>query len=174
MKKVLLFLIVACGTSFSAQQTKLVINNYTANDYRGVIYAAGSNCYPIVGNTYYPSPTYSPLIVTAGNTVNVDSYSTGTVPFWDVQTAAANPVLIRPYTHGSLIISGTISQNTDWFVSKFGMYYPGTNTSIPYMNASVSSGVSPCSTAPSYYTNPNTTFEAEWFTIGNYSYLQLY
>lgn len=174
MKKILILLSFGFSFTAFAQQSKLIINNYTGYDYRGVISAAGPNCYPSVSNTYYPDPTYLPLIVTAGNSANVDLYSTGLVPFWDVQTSATNPVVIRPFNHPSLNSSGTISQNTNWYVSKFGMYYSGTTTSIPYMNASVSNGVSACSTAPSYYSNPNTTFEAEWFTIGSFSYLELY
>lgn len=174
MKRFLFSLTVFCCALLNAQQTKLTINNFTTNDYRGLIYATNNSCYPMVGNTYYPEPTYMPLIVPAGVSTMISSFSSGIVPYWDVQTSATNPVLIRPYYHAAVSPTSTVALNTDWAFSKFGMYYPGTTTSIPYMNAGVSSGSSPCFSAPSYFTSPYTTFEAEWFTISGESFLQLY
>lgn len=172
-KTIILICLGLCSLVF-AQQSKLVINNYTNYDYRGVIIAAGTNCSPSISNTYYPEPTYMPLIVAANTSADVGLFSTGTVPFWDVHLSQTNPFVIRPFNHPSLSPGGVISQNTDWYMSKFGMYYPGTTTSVPYMNTSVSSGVSACSTEPSYYISPYTSFEAEWFTIGTISYLEIY
>lgn len=181
MKKYLILTGFALSILINAQQTELIVNNYSSYDYRGVIIATGLNsCYPSVGNTYYPEPTYQPLKVIAGSpaiptTVLVGKYNSGfAVPTWDVQSSATSPIFQRSFTHAQVSATSGITLGTEWHHSKFQMYYSGTNTHVPYTSINLSSGTNVCYTWPSYYTNPNTTLEAEWFVIGNYSYIQIY
>lgn len=176
MKKLIYLLFVVLYSSYNSQQSTMIINNFSAYDYRGEIDATGpNNCFPKVSNTTYPAPLYSPLLVAAGATVDVGTYnSNNAVSNWTVQTSAINPSSVRLYNNPTLQPSGIIATSTDWTFSKFTMYQSGTNTSLPNSGVNISNGNSPCSAAPSYYNNPNIPLEAEWFKIGGYTYLQIY
>lgn len=176
MKRIIFLLLVTICSSLSAQQSKLIVNNYTPFDYQGVIIATGlAGCYPSVSNTYYPEPPYHPLKIGPGMTSNVGLFSSGIeVLNWDVQSASTNPVNVRYFTHPAVDSLGIIAQSTEWQHSKFSMYYAGTSTSVPNTTVNISSGTNVCYTWPSYYSNTTNTLEAEWFSIGGYTYLQIY
>lgn len=180
MKRIFLLLGFIAFVNSTAQQSHMIIENYSPYDYSGVLIATALNgCFPQVSNTYYPEPTYSPIIIPAGTNADIGYYSSGTVvPFWDVQTAITNPIGIRHFGHSQIAAGGAVSNNTDWQHSKFGMRYPGTTTNVPYTGVNISSGSNACYSWPSSFYDPNSPISADWFTISSggtvYSYLQIF
>lgn len=180
MKKIFLLLGFTVFVNSNAQQSYMIIENYSSYDYWGVLIATALNgCYPQISNTYYPQPDYSPIIIPAGTNADVGYYNSGSVvPFWDVQSSITNPIAIRPFWHSQIASGGAVSNNTDWQHSKFEMRYPGTTTNVPFTGVNISSGSNACYTWPSSFYNSNSPISADWFTISSgatvYSYLQIF
>lgn len=196
MRKVILTIALTLGVKAYSQQSILVINNYTAYDFHGPLFANPANsCVPSVGISYPANP--ETMIVPAdshegnGLALMYKSYAeAGTNPLYPVasyivQTATASPSQIRIPTHPILNPTGPVSMNTDWRHTKFQMYFKGTNVKVSsggvnipetYFNGNLGDGLNTCFSGQSYI---STTYgDAEWFTITvsniKYSYIQLY
>lgn len=187
MKKTLLSLITVLAiNSYNAQQSILVINNYTAYDFHTALSAIPSNsCYPSVEIGYVGNLTNPSQIIVPANSNNMNGQQLMYKNFWD----SANPVSngLYPITtywvstsatnsgprtaiNSTLNPSGPISQNTDWRHAKFYMTYPGTNTTVgtgstplTYFLGNLDDGNNTCTTGDTYI---STTYgDAELFTI---------
>lgn len=187
MKKQLLILCSVLGGMISAQQSTLIINNYSSYDYHGQLMATPlGSCYPMVSIGYPAVPNQ--LIVPALSDYKLPSYSDGAsngITTFLVQTSGANPATPRVPGHITLSPGGPIASNTNWRHTKFQMYFAGTNTpvssggtSVPetYFNANLGDGTNSCFSGPS---NISTIYgDAEWFTISSggiqYTYIQIF
>ena len=191
MNKILFLISFATSLIVYAQQKHLIINNYTAYDFWGNVEARGINgpspCYPVLspvtssaGGAFWITVPAAPLTSPYFTTLDVGLYSSGPViPYFSVFTSPSSTgIPARPFGHISLIPTGTISTNSDWDESKFHMTYPGTTNYIPNGGVNLSRGISPCS--PAYPSNFNMSFSptypiaADWFTIGTYTYIEVY
>lgn len=187
MKKQFLMICCALGGMISAQQSTLIINNYSSYDYHGQLMATPlGTCYPMVSIGYPAVPDQ--LIVPAFSDYKLPFYADGAangITTFLVQTSGANPAVPRVPGHVTLSSTGVISTNTNWRHTKFQMYFAGTNTpvssggtSIPetYFNANLGDGTNSCFSGPSYI---STLYgDAEWFTISSggtqYTYIQIF
>lgn len=183
--------------SIFSQQSSLIINNYSAYDFRGNLLAFPMNaCYPRVGISDPGNPNQ--ILVHAqshqgnGLELQYNNYaSAGTnslypVTAFFVQTSATNPALAQSPNHPSLNPLGPISTNTDWKHTKFQMYFAGTGTPVSsggvnvpetYFNGNLGDGLNSCGYGQSYIS----TFygDAEWFVITGsagqkFSFIQIY
>lgn len=188
MKKQLLILCCAIGGMISAQQSTLIINNYSSYDYHGQLMATPlGSCYPMV-SIGGVAVTPDQLIVPASTDYMLPSYSNGLangITTFLVQTSVTNPAVPRAPDHVTLSPTGAISTNTNWRHTKFQMYFAGTNTpvssggaSIPetYFNGNLGDGTNSCFSGPSYI---STVYgDANWFTISSggtqYTYIQIF
>lgn len=187
MKKQFLMMCCALGGMISAQQSTLIINNYSSYDYHGQLMATPLGaCYPMVSIGYPAVPDQ--LIVPALSDYELQSYSVGAangITTFLVQTSGTNPAVPRVPNHPTLAPTGAISVNTNWRHTKFQMYFAGTNTpvssggtSVPetYFLGNLGDGTNSCFTGPS---NISTTYgDADWFTISSggvqYTYIQIF
>lgn len=183
MKKIAAVLAFALSTAAFAQG-RLVINNYSAYDFRGDVIAHNmtSPCYPRVGNN-------TPIIVPAdahmgnGNHLQYDNFrdqfglSLYPTSNWTV-TTGPNSTTVSPWNDPSLVPGGTLSNTTLWNVAKFGMVYPGTTTGVPGFGATLAVGLNPCYASPDNFTTSNGLNSGEIFIItgggSSTTYLQIY
>src|SRR5690606_16530486 len=180
----ILFLIIYKA---NAQVNTLVINNYSSLILEGVTYAnaVSGSCYPAISSV---NPTNFNIVVPAGtpsnpSTVSYDKYINGNnastnypLTQWWVQTASTSPPGYRPLLptpHASFNLGGALDTNTNWT----GFYFVTKDANNNYFEehpignpAYYVSGCTPCAFSYNYavYT------EAEWFTIGNNTYVQVY
>jgi len=191
MKKLVLTLGVVLANYYSAQQSSLIINNYSNYDYHGNITATpATSCYPMVEigtNTASPSllivpansndinglNAYYPKYYTSGVTNPVVLYPIST---FYVQTSGAGVGGTRNYNHPSLLPSGVLSSSTDWRHSKFQMYYAGTNNQVSF-NGNLDDYSGSCFAGSNYISTPNG--DAEMFKITsssgqNFTYINIY
>lgn len=171
MKKIFFLTLVLFEISIQSQITTFQINNYSSYYLYGRFgaYGISNNCFPAVNAPVDGDHIVPPNIVN----VNYNYYnsSTSIVPInnWWVQTSPTSPGGIRASTHPSLSHYGAISMNTDWVYYWFQTKDASLN---PYDDFQM--GVVTCG-----WTSNNTYFagsyaEAEWFTIGGYTYVQVY
>ncbi|KPE48946.1 hypothetical protein [Chryseobacterium indologenes] len=185
MKKVLAILsLTACSLGY-AQKGPLILNNYSAYEFRGIVFASnesGTNCYP-----YVTSQDPNEIIVPAdshvgnGKALIYDNYqsqftnSLYPVTTWTVSLSSTS-ITPRPWNHPSLLPTGVISTNTRWSGTKFRMFYPGTNDTVWGFGGPLVLPNS-CYNAPDNFTTPDGN-SAEIFTITadkvTTTYIQLY
>lgn len=172
MKKIsALFILLTCA-SLQAQLTTLVINNYSNYYLYGRLGANGlsGNCFPGVN-----APVDGDHIVqpnTLGISYKYSNSNTAATPInnWWVQTGATSPGMIRSYSHPSLISSGTISNNTDW---SYYWFQIKDSSLQPYGDFTMGSTTA-CGGSGNLTYQSGSYAEAEWFTIGGYTYVQIY
>lgn len=166
-----LSLLLACA-SLQAQISTLVINNYSSYYLYGRFGANGlsGNCFPAIN-----APVDGDHIVQP-NTLNINykfynsNLAATPVNNWWVQTSLTSPGTIRSFNHVSLNPSGVLSTNTDW---TFYWFQTKDSALLPYDDFTM--GVTNACSASSNVTNQTGTYaEAEWFTIGNFTYVQIY
>ncbi|PIF47138.1 hypothetical protein CLU96_4185 [Chryseobacterium sp. 52] len=185
MKKILTVLGITIASFAYSQGGTMIVNNYTAFEYRGTLFANNfsGGCYPIIAtNTGVIIPPDShtgnghALIYT--NYRDQFTLSQYPMPNWIVHIAA-NSSSVRPWNHGSLMPGGTFSLNTKWSATKFDMYDPATSAYVTGFHANMSIAANPCNTAVDYFVTPSGANSAEMFTITTSTglietYLQLY
>lgn len=185
MKKIILAVTIGCSGLLSSQQSKLIVNNYSAYDFHSVLIATPlGTCYPMVSISGPGVP--SELVVPAGTVYELSSYASATlITSFLVQTSATSPATPRAPGHATLTPSSGIATMTDWRHAKFQMYFPGTHvpvssggTSVPetYFNGNLGDGTNSCYNGGSYI---STVYgDAEFFKISSggvtYSYINIF
>ncbi|MFP3597637.1 hypothetical protein [Chryseobacterium sp. SIMBA_029] len=183
MKKFLTLIGIAAA-SIAYSQGVLVLNNYSGYDFHGNLLASNlTNCLPMVMNRD-PDPIKVPANANMGNgnaLVIKDyqiQYTSSLYPIssWNVTLTQGNTTATS-WDDASLVLGGSISNNTKWITSKFAMYFPGTNNQVPGFNYSIGDATpNTCYTSTDYILDPNG--EVEWFTISTggtmVTYLQIF
>jgi hypothetical protein len=185
MKKFLALLRLAVCSLGYAQKGPLILNNYSAYEFRGVIYASnevGATCTPYI-TSHDPDEIVIPADSHTGNGKALiyenfrDQFTNSLYPTstWmvNLSSTSINP---RAWNHPSLLPTGVISANTRWSGTKFGMFHPGTNESVWGFGGPLVLPNS-CYDAPDHITTPDGN-SAEIFTITadkvTTTYIQLY
>jgi hypothetical protein len=175
MKKIFPILSLFLGISAFAQQSTLVINNYTTYKLTGRLRANHvTNCVPelYMGNTMASGNFTIPPTTTA----TYDKYYTANVapiPVNDflVRMSATTSAAVLPYNHANVI---SISPTTDW---RFFAFDVRDNASPNTVYDSFQIGISSCgATYPTYQVG--SASETDWFTISSggtaYTYINVF
>jgi hypothetical protein len=164
MKKIFPILCLFLGVSAFAQQSTLVINNYTIYKLTGRLRANDvNNCVPelYIGNTLASGNFTIPPTTTA----TYEKYFTANVasiPVYDflVRMSSTTPATLLPYNHPDVI---SISPTTDW---RFYAFDVRDNTSINTVYDSFQIGISSCgATYPTFQVG--SVSETEWFWVSS-------
>lgn len=182
MKKLVFIILVTVFGNMFSQTSIFVVNNYSAMTLEGILYANPTTvtCYPMITSTH---PSVFNIIVQPGTpsmpyTVSYKKYKFANDPAtnfplsqWWVQVSASTGSY-RSVLHPSFNIGGVFDTQTNWtgfyFVTKDASGY---HEEHPIGNPDYFlAGCTPCAFS---YNNAGIT-EAEWFTIGEYTYVQVY
>lgn len=182
MKKLsTLLVILLFAGKFSSQMSTFVVNNYSSMTLEGNLHAnsTSGSCYPRVLSA---EPNALNIIVPSGSatvpsTVSFKKYAFANDPAtnfplsqWWVQTTATSAGGYRPVGHVSLSPSGIIATNTKWT----GFYFVTKNGTTYYEEHFMGDPAYYSCTACLYTYNNGGYTEAEWFSIGDYTYVQVY
>ncbi|MBL1219771.1 hypothetical protein JET18_02925 [Chryseobacterium sp. L7] len=170
MKKIATVLAFAASVTAFAQG-RLIINNYSAYDFRGDVIAHNmtSPCYPRVANSTLITV---PADANMGNGNHLqydnfrDQFGSSFYPTanWTVVTNP-NTTNVSPWNDPSLVPGGTLSNTTVWNVAKFSMVYPGTTTNVIGFSATLAVPQNPCYASPDNFTTSNGLNSGDIFTI---------
>lgn len=166
---------------YNGQITSLFINNYTPHYIKARIFANGlnGNCYPSVisepspgQSTWQMPPAFSP---TDPFNVTYEKYyysDLASVPVmnWYRKTSATNPYIYTSHNSAAFLPTGVIATNTDWSFM-WMQTFDGGNISLD--DFFVGSPANNCNGPATTY-QVGTYSEAEWFTIGNNTFVQIY
>lgn len=187
MKKILTVLGFAAFSLAYSQGGTLILNNYSAYDFKGFIMANNfsGGCYPYISSNN-PDMVKVPANSHMGNGNELrydnyrDQYTNSLYPMtsWVISTSNA-PGVIRLWNHGSLMPGGVFSINTKWASTKFVMYYPGTTNLAPdNFNGTIAVAGNTCYSASDNLVTSSGSNSAEIFTISGSgtttTYIQLY
>lgn len=182
MKKlIILLLLILFVSKFNSQISNFVINNYSSMTLEGTLHAnaISGSCYPRVLSN---DPSGMNIIVPSGtpsvpSTVSYKKYALANDPAtnfplsqWWVQTASTNPGIYRPVGHPSLQPAGTLATNTNWT----GFYFVTKNGSVYYEEHFMGDPAYFSCTGCLYTYNNGGYTEAEYFSIGDITYVQVY
>lgn len=182
MKKIIIIIVLMLFTSnFIAQTNTFVVNNYSSMILEGRLYANANSgsCYPSIisssssQNIIIPPGTNSnPSIVSYTKYADANDIITNfPLTQWWVQTASTSPAGYRPVASASLNANGPIAMGTNWTGFYMVTRYPNGNYAEehPVGNPAYFN----CTSCYTSYNFAGIT-EAEWFTIGTYTYVQVF
>lgn len=185
MKKVLAILSLAVCSLGYAQKGPLILNNYSAYEFRGIVFASnefGATCTPYI-TSREPDEIIVPADSHTGNGKALiyenfrDQFTNSLYPTttWMVNLSSTS-ITPRPWNYPALAPGLPISNNTRWSGTKFRMFHPGTNDNVWGFGGPLVLPNS-CYDAPDQITTPEGN-SAEIFTITadkvTTTYIQLY
>lgn len=177
----ILLLFLLSVTKVSSQTGTFIVNNYSILTLEGNLHANSNtgSCYPRVLSSD-PSDlniTVPPGTPSIPSTVSYTKYATANDPStnfplnqWWVQSAATSVGVYRPVAHPSIAPTGTIATYTHWT----GFYFVTKSPTSYYEEHFMGEPAYFSCTGCLYTYHDGGTTEAEWFTIGDYTYVQVY
>lgn len=177
MKKLFLFLILSVSMLSYGQVTSFMINNYSSYYLKGRFGAMGSNgnCHPTVSPNTDGDYVVPPL-TTGIEYRHFRSSNSSSLPIteWYVRMSPANPIQPRQYDHPTFFSTSVVTLNTDWAFFWFQTYDGGGTNYEDFTMGNPVYDICGNGSNYTYQSGTSGLAEAEWFTIGPYTYVQIF